>query len=94
MAAMAPENPYASAGVDEEREQDVFAQAMRPWLARTAVRSSLVTSITGLASGYFATLMHIPPGPPCPPNEPAMTRSSAPPSAEDSSATWPALMSW
>jgi phosphoribosylformylglycinamidine cyclo-ligase len=64
MAGMAPENPYASAGVDEEREQDVFAQVMRPWLARTAVRSSLVTSITGLASGYFATLMHIPPGPP------------------------------
>jgi phosphoribosylformylglycinamidine cyclo-ligase len=61
---MAPENPYASAGVDEEREQEVFAKAMRPWLARTAVRSSLVTSITGLASGYFATLMHIPPGPP------------------------------
>ena len=61
---MAPENPYASAGVDEEREQDVFATAMRPWLARTAVRSPLVTSITGLASGYFATLMHIPPGPP------------------------------
>jgi len=55
---------YASAGVDEEREQDVFATAMRPWLARTAVRSPLVTSITGLASGYFATLMHIPPGPP------------------------------
>jgi phosphoribosylformylglycinamidine cyclo-ligase len=61
---MAPENPYASAGVDEEREQDVFAASMRPWLARTSVRSSLVTSITGLASGYFATLMHIPPGPP------------------------------
>ena len=57
-------DPYASAGVDEEREQDVFATAMRPWLARTAVRSQLVTSITGLASGYFATLMHIPPGPP------------------------------
>src|SRR5580693_8511676 len=57
-------NPYASAGVDEEREQDVFATAMRPWLARTAVRSPLVTSITGLASGYFATLVHIPPGPP------------------------------
>ncbi len=57
-------DPYASAGVDEEREQDVFAKAMRPWLARTAVRSPLVTSITGLASGYFATLMHIPPGPP------------------------------
>jgi phosphoribosylformylglycinamidine cyclo-ligase len=37
---------------------------MRPWLSKTAVRSSLVTSITGLASGYFATLMHIPPGPP------------------------------
>src|SRR6516165_6462844 len=61
LAAM---DPYASAGVDEEREQDVFATAMRPWLARTAVRSPLVTSITGLASGYFATLMHIPPGPP------------------------------
>jgi len=25
-------DPYASAGVDEEREQDVFATAMRPWL--------------------------------------------------------------
>ncbi len=57
-------DPYASAGVDEEREQEVFARAMRPWLAKTAVRSPMVTSITGLASGYFATLMHIPPGPP------------------------------
>ena len=57
-------DPYASAGVDEEREQDVFARAMRPWLARTKVASPMVTSITGLASGYFATLMHIPPGPP------------------------------
>jgi phosphoribosylformylglycinamidine cyclo-ligase len=57
-------DPYARAGVDEEREQDVFARAMRPWLARTKVRSPLVTHITGLASGYFATLMHIPPGPP------------------------------
>ena len=57
-------DPYTSAGVDEEREQDVFARAMRPWLARTKVASPLVTSITGLASGYFATLMHIPPGPP------------------------------
>ena len=57
-------DPYASAGVDEEREQDVFARAMRPWLARTTVRSPMVTSITGLASGYFATMMHIPPGPP------------------------------
>jgi len=61
---LTPMDPYVSAGVDEEREQDVFAKAMRPWLARTTVRSSLVTSITGLASGYFATLMHIPPGPP------------------------------
>ncbi len=57
-------DPYASAGVDEQREQDVFARAMRPWLARTAVRSPMVTHITGLASGYFATMMHIPPGPP------------------------------
>src|ERR1700738_3919060 len=57
-------DPYASAGVDEQREQDVFARAMRPWLARTTVRSPMVTQITGLASGYFATLMHIPPGPP------------------------------
>ena len=29
---------YAAAGVDEQREQDVFARAMRPWLARTAAR--------------------------------------------------------
>ncbi|MBV9208755.1 MAG: phosphoribosylformylglycinamidine cyclo-ligase, partial [Actinobacteria bacterium] len=55
---------YAAAGVDEQREQDVFARAMRPWLARTRARSPLVTSISGLASGYFATLMKIPPGPP------------------------------
>src|ERR1700729_431614 len=55
---------YAQAGVDEEREQAAFARVMRPWLARTKVRSPMVTSITGLASGYFATLMHLPPGPP------------------------------
>src|SRR6201985_2555241 len=55
---------YAQAGVDEEREQAAFARVMRPWLPRTKVSSPLVTSITGLASGYFATLMHLPPGPP------------------------------
>jgi phosphoribosylformylglycinamidine cyclo-ligase len=55
---------YAEAGVDEEREQAAFARVMRPWLARTKVRSPLVTSITGLDSGYFATIMHLPPGPP------------------------------
>jgi phosphoribosylformylglycinamidine cyclo-ligase len=55
---------YAEAGVDEEREQVAFARVMRPWLARTKVKSPLVTSMTGLASGYFATLMHLPPGPP------------------------------
>jgi phosphoribosylformylglycinamidine cyclo-ligase len=54
---------YAQAGVDEEREQEAFAKVMRPWLARTKVRSDMVTSITGLASGYFATIMHLPPGP-------------------------------
>jgi len=37
---------------------------MRPWLARTQVKSPMVTAITGLSSGYFATLMHLPPGPP------------------------------
>ncbi len=55
---------YAQAGVDEEREQAAFARVMRPWLARTRVKSPMVTSITGLASGYFATIMHLPPGPP------------------------------
>jgi phosphoribosylformylglycinamidine cyclo-ligase len=67
MNATPPEgtpSTYAAAGVDEEREQAAFARVMRPWLARTRVRSPLVTSITGLASGYFATLMHVPPGPP------------------------------
>jgi phosphoribosylformylglycinamidine cyclo-ligase len=68
---MMPETPqesapstYAAAGVDEEREQNAFARVMRPWLARTQVKSPMVTSITGLSSGYFATLMHLPPGPP------------------------------
>src|SRR5579871_1656201 len=55
---------YATAGVDEQREQDVFARAMRPWLARTATRSPLVTSITGLASGYFATILQLAGAPP------------------------------
>jgi len=55
---------YATAGVDEQREQDVFARAMRPWLARTAARSSMVTSITGLSSGYFATILQLESGPP------------------------------
>src|SRR5436190_586695 len=55
---------YAGSGVDEEREQSAFARVMRPWLTRTAVRSSLVSSVSGLSSGYFATLMHLPPGPP------------------------------
>ena len=50
--------------MDEEREQAAFSRVMRPWLARTKVRSPMVTSITGLASGYFATIMHLPPGPP------------------------------
>jgi phosphoribosylformylglycinamidine cyclo-ligase len=58
------QSSYAQAGVDEEREQVAFARVMRPWLARTKVKSPLVTSITGLASGYFATIMHLPPGPP------------------------------
>ena len=55
---------YARAGVDEQREQDVFARAMRPWLARTAARSSMVASITGLSSGYFATILQLDSGPP------------------------------
>jgi phosphoribosylformylglycinamidine cyclo-ligase len=55
---------YATAGVDEQREQDVFARAMRPWLARTAARSSMVTSISGLSSGYFATILQLQDGPP------------------------------
>src|SRR6185437_11917571 len=36
---------YAEAGVDEEREQVAFARVMRPWLARTKVRSDMVTCI-------------------------------------------------
>jgi phosphoribosylformylglycinamidine cyclo-ligase len=58
-----PPPSYASAGVDEALEQDVFTRAMRPWLARTQARSPMVTSIDGLASGYFATLINVPPGP-------------------------------
>ena len=59
-----PPPEYATAGVDEQREQDVFARAMRPWLARTVARSSMVTSITGLSSGYFATILQLESGPP------------------------------
>src|ERR1700720_1227063 len=55
---------YAAAGVDEHREQDVFARAMRPWLARTAARSWRVTSTPGLSSGYFATILQLESGPP------------------------------
>src|ERR1700744_1578110 len=55
---------YAQAGVDEEREQEAFARVMRPWLARTRVKSPSVRAIPGLASGYSATLIPLPPGPP------------------------------
>src|ERR1700726_1543056 len=54
---------YATAGVDEQREQDVFARAMRPWLARTVARSPMVSSISGLSSGYFATILQLESGP-------------------------------
>ena len=37
---------------------------MRPWLARTVARSPMVTSITGLASGYFATILQLEGAPP------------------------------
>ncbi|HZD69552.1 MAG TPA: phosphoribosylformylglycinamidine cyclo-ligase [Actinomycetes bacterium] len=37
---------------------------MRPWLARTAARSPLVADVSGLSSGYFATLIYLPSGPP------------------------------
>src|SRR6201993_1146597 len=65
-AEQTPPRPpsYARAGVDEQREQDVFARAMRPWLACTAARSSMVASITGLSSGYFATILQRDSGPP------------------------------
>jgi hypothetical protein len=39
---------YPSAGVDEEHEQDVFARVMRPWLARTKVRSPMVPAAISL----------------------------------------------
>lgn len=55
---------YSDSGVDEELEQTVFRRAMLPWLRQTTVRSPLVSEITGLASGYFATLLRLPPGPP------------------------------
>lgn len=55
---------YATSGVDEALEQSVFAKVMRPWLAKTAVRNSMVSAITGLSSGYFATILQLPPGPP------------------------------
>src|ERR1700685_1551651 len=59
-----PAPSYAAAGVDQLREEGGVARALRPWLARTAARSPMVTSITGLASGFFATILQLEGAPP------------------------------
>ncbi len=54
---------YASAGVDEEREQAAFARAMRPWLEKTRVANPAVRVLSGIGSGHFASVLGIDGGP-------------------------------
>jgi phosphoribosylformylglycinamidine cyclo-ligase len=54
---------YASAGVDEEREQAAFAGAMRPWLEKTRIANPRVTVLSGIGSGHFASVLGVDGGP-------------------------------
>jgi phosphoribosylformylglycinamidine cyclo-ligase len=54
---------YASAGVDEEREQAAFAGAMRPWLEKTRVANPSVSVLSGIGSGHFASVLGLQGGP-------------------------------
>lgn len=53
---------YASAGVDEEREQAAFGAVMRPWLEKTRVARAGVAVISGIGSGHFASVLSLGPG--------------------------------
>lgn len=53
---------YASAGVDEEREQAAFAAVMRPWLSKTSVLRAGVSVVSGIGSGHFASVLSLGPG--------------------------------
>lgn len=53
---------YASAGVDEEREQAAFAGVMRPWLEKTRVARQGVRVTSGIGSGSFASVLSLGPG--------------------------------
>jgi phosphoribosylformylglycinamidine cyclo-ligase len=54
---------YASAGVDEEREQATFAGAMRPWLEKTRIANPRVRVLSGIGSGHFASVLGLEGGP-------------------------------
>lgn len=54
---------YAAAGVDEEREQVVFRQAMLPLLQGLTMRNERVRGLAGVATGHFATVIQIDEGP-------------------------------
>jgi phosphoribosylformylglycinamidine cyclo-ligase len=54
---------YASAGVDEEREQAAFAGAMRPWLEKTRIANPRVRVLSGIGSGHFASVLGLEGGP-------------------------------
>ncbi len=53
---------YASAGVDEEREQAAFGAVMRPWLEKTRVAREGVAVASGIGSGSFASVLSLGPG--------------------------------
>jgi phosphoribosylformylglycinamidine cyclo-ligase len=50
---------YASAGVDEEREQAAFGAVMRPWLEKTRVARAGVRVTSGIGSGHFASVLSL-----------------------------------
>ncbi|MCA1691901.1 MAG: phosphoribosylformylglycinamidine cyclo-ligase [Actinobacteria bacterium] len=50
---------YASAGVDEQREQSAFAAVMRPWLEKTRIANPGVRVTSGIGSGHFASVLEL-----------------------------------
>jgi hypothetical protein len=72
----------AAAGEDVDEGVEVRAPRQRELAPGASVAC---TSVMGV---------YVEPGPACPPTSPAITRTSAPPSCDRSSATLPAEMSW
>jgi phosphoribosylformylglycinamidine cyclo-ligase len=45
--------------VDEEREQSAFREVMQPWIERFSAESNQIEFLSGLKSGFYATVLRL-----------------------------------